>query len=167
MQDNDDEEDYLQEPVVSTRSNIEPMIVDQTGTDTTNVPPSGSCMTLVTASQRSVYESDPLFDIDDAYMESDEDEVKPNLAIVEIESDPVFRSPQSGEHIAPIALPPSQNSQTLVPVQTSNAIIPQTNEEKWNLLRSAIVSNMNNRMQPSKLHRRIKMIKVTLVQDVA
>lgn len=106
------------------------MIVDQTGNDTSNIPASQGI--IVQEPQQFVDRSDPLFEIDDEFMQSDiEDEpslTDDNQAIVPrgrlkaFDGSPIFGSSGNVHNIL-IELPPSENAQALVPVDRSESIV--------------------------------------------
>ena len=122
--DNDDDGDVFQLPITNTQRDVEPMVVDQTGTDQVILPPSefGS----ITPRQDFEPVPDPAFDIDDVYMEPTELDVDTTRDIVPrrgLNYDTDFSMVQSyqfGGHNAPLTLPPTNyEDQALVPVRTT------------------------------------------------
>ena len=108
--DDDDDTDVVQLPAISTQSDVEPMVVDQTGTDQVISPPSD--FESLTPRQDFVHVPDPAFDIDDIHMEQSDLDVDTTRAIVsrgdlvEFPDYLVVQSSQYGGQNAPLALAP-------------------------------------------------------------
>jgi hypothetical protein len=132
--DDDDDTDVVQLTNISTQSDVEPMMVDQTGTDQVISPPSD--FESLTPRQDFVHVPDPAFDIDDVHMEQSDLDVDMTRDIVsrgdlvEFPDYLVVQSSQYGGQNAPLALPPSTSEdKALIPLGTSNILSTSRSDE--------------------------------------
>ena len=108
----------IQLPYNNVRRDAEPIVADQTGYDQIISPPSK--FNCLSPSRDLVDTSEPMFEIYDAHMERIDLDVDLCQDIVPTRGRRYFFN---DGHNDSHALPPSENSQALVPVETSEGIV--------------------------------------------